>query len=99
MVPRIVTTSGMMLYAPVPPVIPQIESTPQSRGCRFRDTIDCSAVMTWAAMRIGSTTTCGCEPCPPRPMILTSSSATWAMTGPALTVRSPSATNGRLCSP
>ena len=61
-----VTSSGMMLFF-VPPLKMPTVTTAGSRGLISRATMVCSAKTVRAPITMGSTVSCGCAPCPPRP--------------------------------
>ena len=94
-VPASVTRSGMTLVAS-PPWIVHTESTACSADGTERLTTDWSATTTCADTSTGSTANCGCEPCPPRPVIVIVNSDGWAMTGPAATIRLATGHDGQL---
>lgn len=75
------TSFGMTLWIS-PPWTIVTEITACSVGGTLRDTIEWSAVMVSAAVSTGSMAACGCEPCPPLPVMRILKRVTCAITWP-----------------
>ncbi len=91
------TSFGMMLCL-VPPWIDPTVTTTGSVGFTSRDAIVCKSRIIFAANTMGSTVVCGAAPCPPLPLMVTSTVSTLASASPSLYATWPTGRRASQCS-
>ena len=87
----------MLLF--VPEWMLQTEMTKGLTGSIILLEIPWSATITCAATKIGSTVSCGAEPCPPLPITVILKASGAAIAAPPLRPNAPDGTRLLMCSP